>query len=83
MGLARLNHPAHKAMVVMFAGAGVGSVPGYHGQGLFYIGGVVPLAWTWWYLEFGNSTTPICRTESAIPRERSLRCCIPRGRACL
>lgn len=57
-GLARLNHPAHKAMVVMSAGAGVGSIPGYQGQGLFYIGGVTPLAWTWWYLEFGNQYHP-------------------------
>jgi uncharacterized protein len=57
-GLARLNHPAHKAMVVQSATAGVGSIPGYRGQGLFYIGGVVPLAWTWWYLEFGNQYHP-------------------------
>jgi uncharacterized protein len=55
---ARLNHPAHKAMVIMSSTAGIGSIPGYRGQGLFYIGGVTPLAWTWWYLDYGNQNHP-------------------------
>ena len=56
--LSKLNHPAHKAMVLMSATAGVGSIPGYHGQGLHYIGGVPPLPYVWWYLEYGNIHHP-------------------------
>jgi uncharacterized protein len=68
--LATMNHPAHKAMVVMSAAAGVGTVPGYRGQGLFYIGGVTPLAWTGWYREYGNQYHPHLPT-GITPEERA------------
>src|SRR5581483_5309101 len=56
--MATLNHPAHRAMVAMGAGTGVGEVPGYHDQGIFYHGGVPDLAWTWWYHVFGHLYHP-------------------------
>jgi predicted acyl esterase len=57
-------------MVIMSAAAGVGNVPGYSGQGLFYIGGITPLAWIWWYAEYGNQYHP--HLPSGIsPEERA------------
>ncbi len=57
--LATLNHPAHKAMVEMAGATGVGSIPGYHDQGIFYHGGVPDLAWSWWYHRFGLQDHPV------------------------
>jgi uncharacterized protein len=57
--LATLNHPAHKAMVEMAGATAVGSVAGYHDQGIFYHGGVPDLAWSWWYRRFGLQEHPI------------------------
>jgi uncharacterized protein len=56
--LATANHPAHKAMVVMSGTAGIGSIPGYREQGIFYAGGVPSLDWTWWYLKSGHQYHP-------------------------
>jgi len=42
----------------MGGGTGVGAVPGYHDQGIFYHGGVPDLAWTWWYHRFGHLAHP-------------------------
>jgi uncharacterized protein len=60
--LATLNHPAHKAMVEMAGATGVGSIPGYHDQGIFYHGGVPDLAWSWWYHRFGLQDHPVLPT---------------------
>ena len=57
--LATINHPAHKAMVEMAGATAVGSIPGYHDQGIFYHGGVPDLAWSWWYRRFGLQEHPI------------------------
>ena len=60
--LAMLNHPAHKVMVEMAGATGVGSIPGYHDQGIFYHGGVPDLAWSWWYRRFGLQDHPVLPT---------------------
>ncbi len=57
--LATINHPAHKAMVEMAGATGVGSIAGYHDQGIFYHGGVPDLAWSWWYHRFGLQDHPV------------------------
>jgi putative CocE/NonD family hydrolase len=57
--LATMNHPAHKAMVEMAGATGVGNIPGYHDQGIFYHGGVPDLAWSWWYHRFGLQDHPV------------------------
>lgn len=51
--LSTMNHPAHKAAVIMSATAGIGSIPGYREQAIFYTGGVPSLDWAWWYRDFG------------------------------
>jgi uncharacterized protein len=56
--LAAMNHPAHKAMVLMSGTAGIGTIPGYREQGIFYTGGVPSLDWTWWYLKSGHQYHP-------------------------
>jgi putative CocE/NonD family hydrolase len=60
--LAMLNHPAHKVMVEMAGATGVGSIPGYHDQGIFYHEGVPDLAWAGWYQRFGLQDHPILPT---------------------
>jgi uncharacterized protein len=47
--LARANPPGLKAMVTMAAATGVGVIPGFADQGLFYTGGVPSFDWAWWY----------------------------------
>jgi putative CocE/NonD family hydrolase len=56
--LATMNHPAHRAMVLMSGTAGIGTIPGYREQGIFYTGGVPSLDWTWWYLKSGHQYRP-------------------------
>src|SRR6266404_3603807 len=69
--LATLNHPAHKAMVVMSATAGIGSIPGYREQAIFYTGGVPSLDWVWWYRKFGHIYHP--HLPSGIDQEERAR----------
>ena len=40
LALAAMDHPAHKAMIPMAAGAGIGRVGEFHEQGNYYKGGV-------------------------------------------
>jgi uncharacterized protein len=68
--LATMNHPAHKAMVVMSATAGIGSIPGYREQAIFYAGGVPSLDWAWWYLKYGHIHHPHLPAGLA-PEERA------------
>jgi len=59
LGLAAMNHPAHRAMIPMSAGAGIGDIPGVTGQGLFYTGGVPELGpWAGWYAGSGHAHRP-------------------------
>jgi putative CocE/NonD family hydrolase len=68
--LATMNHPAHKAMVVMSATAGIGSIPGYREQGIFYAGGVPDLDWVGWYSQHGYQHHPHF-PAGITPEERS------------
>jgi uncharacterized protein len=70
--LATLNHPAHRAMVEMGGGTAGGELPGYHGQGIFYHGGVPDLAWTWWYHRFGHLAHPQFPPGLDLPQRERL-----------
>ena len=59
LGLATLNHPAHKAVVEIAGATGVGSIPGYTDQGIFYHGGIHDLVWGWWFRYFGHQAHPL------------------------
>lgn len=48
LALAAQNHPAHKAMIPMSSGAGIGRVGEFHEQGNFYKGGVHQTLFTVW-----------------------------------
>ena len=48
LALAAQDHPAHKAMVPMAAGAGIGRVGEFHEQGNWYKGGVHQTLFTVW-----------------------------------
>jgi uncharacterized protein len=57
--LGTMRHPAHRAMIAMSAGAGVGSIPGVHSQGLFFKSGVPTFApWARWYAIYGHRYRP-------------------------
>ncbi|MBL8985068.1 MAG: CocE/NonD family hydrolase [Gemmatimonadetes bacterium] len=59
LALAAMNHPAHRAMIPMSAGAGIGAIPGVSTQGLFYKGGIPQLGpWAGWYVDFGHVNRP-------------------------
>lgn len=47
--LATMNPPGLKAFVAGGPTTGVGVIPGYSDQGVFYTGGVPMWAWAWWY----------------------------------
>jgi putative CocE/NonD family hydrolase len=49
LGLARANPPGLKAIIAAGAATGVGVIPGFADQGVFYTGGVPIFAWSWWY----------------------------------
>jgi hypothetical protein len=59
LGLSTLNHPAHKAVIEMSGATGVGSVPGYRDQGIFFHGGIKDLVFGWWYRYYGHQAHPI------------------------
>ena len=59
LALAAMNHPAHRAMIPMSAGAGIGDIPGVAGHGLFHTGGVPELGpWAGWYAIAGHTNRP-------------------------
>lgn len=59
LGLATMRHPAHRAMIAMSSGAGIGSIPGVPSQGLFYKNGVpMFVAWAEWYATYGHELRP-------------------------
>jgi putative CocE/NonD family hydrolase len=49
LSLTTMNHPAHKAAVIMGAATGYGRLPGFSDRGVFYTGGVPVFSWAWWY----------------------------------
>lgn len=49
LSLARASPPGLKALVPMAAATGIGVIPGFADQGIFYTGGVPSFDWAWWY----------------------------------
>jgi putative CocE/NonD family hydrolase len=73
LGLATLRHPAHRAMIAISAGAGIGSIPGVSSQGLFYKNGVpMFVAWAEWYATYGHSVRPVMPTNLSDEDRRRL-----------
>jgi uncharacterized protein len=58
LALAAANHPAHKAMIAMGPGAGIGELPGLRRMGGFYEGGVPMIEWAHWYSGNGSWYRP-------------------------
>jgi len=71
LGLASMNHPAHKAMIAMGLGSGIGDIPGVHTQGGFYKGGVPNLEWEGWYRYNGHIHRP--KLPADISQEERVR----------
>lgn len=72
LALAGLNHPAHRAMIPMSAGAGIGAIPGVGTQGLFYKGGVPQLGpWAGWYAGSGHVNRP--KLPAGISQDERIR----------
>lgn len=49
LALAKESPPGLKAIVAMGAATGIGVIPGFADQGVFYTGGVPSFDWAWWY----------------------------------
>ncbi|MFN2329605.1 MAG: CocE/NonD family hydrolase, partial [Chromatocurvus sp.] len=58
LALAAEDHPAHKAMVPMASGAGIGRVGEFHEQGNWYKGGVHQTLFTIWLRSVQQDTRP-------------------------
>lgn len=58
LALAAQNHPAHKAMVPMSAGAGIGRVGEFYEQGNLYKGGVPQTLFTIWLYSVQQNIRP-------------------------
>ena len=72
LALAAMNHPAHRAMIPMSAGAGIGAIPGVSSQGLFYKGGVPQLGpWAGWYAGSGHANRP--KLPSDVSQDERIR----------
>ncbi len=71
LALAAMNHPAHKAMVPMSAGAGIGRVGPYWEQGNWYRGGVFQMLFAPWLYQNQNTRRPMFPAD--LPREDRAR----------
>jgi uncharacterized protein len=58
LALAAMNHPAHKAMVAMGPGSGIGDLPGVNTEAGFYKGGVPMIEYGRWYMFQGEFDRP-------------------------
>lgn len=58
LGLAAMNHPAHRAMIAMGPGCAIGELPSWRTMGSFYKGGVPMIEWAHWYRENGAPYRP-------------------------
>lgn len=58
LALAAQNHPAHKAMIPMAAGAGIGRVGEFHEQGNLYKGGVPQTLFAVWLYSVQQGIRP-------------------------
>ena len=72
LGLATQGHPAHKAMIPMAPGAGIGKVGRFQEQGNFYRGGVWQSFWLYWYSLFGHVNRPAFATGLTAEELESL-----------
>jgi uncharacterized protein len=71
MALAARSHPAHKAMVPMAAGAGIGRVGEFHEQGNWYKGGVHQTLFTVWLYGVQQNIRP--QFPEDLPQEQLQR----------
>ncbi len=71
MALAAQSHPAHKAMVPMAAGAGIGRVGEFHEQGNWYKGGVHQTLFTVWLYGVQQNIRP--QFPDDLPQEQLQR----------
>ena len=71
LGLAAMNHPAHRAMVAMGPGASIGEIPGVMTHGGFYKGGVPMIDWADWYSVHAELDRP--RLPSDISQAQRIR----------
>ena len=71
LALAAENHPAHKAMVPMAAGAGIGRVGEFHEQGNWYKGGVHQTLFSVWLYGVQQQIRP--RFPEGLSREQLRR----------
>ncbi|HUD96678.1 MAG TPA: CocE/NonD family hydrolase, partial [Woeseiaceae bacterium] len=71
MALAALDHPAHKAMVPMAAGAGIGRVGEFYEQGNWYKGGVHQTLFTVWLYSVQQNLRP--RFPEGLSQEQMQR----------
>src|SRR5262249_23809721 len=70
LGLAAMNHPAHRAMVAMGPGSAIGDIPGLRTMGGFYKGGVPMTEWARWYSTNGPMSRPQLAADIS-PEERT------------
>lgn len=73
LALAAENHPAHKAMVPMAAGAGIGRVGEFHEQGNWYKGGVHQTLFSIWLYSVQQDIRPRFPDELSQEQLKSLR----------
>lgn len=71
MELAAKNHPAHKAMIPMAAGAGIGRVGEFYEQGNWYKGGVHQTLFTVWLYGVQQDLRP--QFPDGLPQEQLQR----------
>ncbi len=71
LALAARNHPAHKAMIPMAAGAGIGRVGEFYEQGTFYKGGVHQTLMSVWLYGVQQNVRP--RFPKNLPEEQLQR----------
>jgi uncharacterized protein len=69
LALAAQHHPAHAAMIVMSAGAGIGKVGPFEEQGNWYTGGVPRVAFTPWLYQVENALRPIFAGDLTAEQE--------------
>lgn len=73
LALAAMDHPAHKAMVPMAAGAGIGRVGEFHEQGNWYKGGVHQTLFTVWLYSVQQNLRPQFPKELTQAQRQRLR----------
>ncbi|HET6628452.1 MAG TPA: CocE/NonD family hydrolase [Woeseiaceae bacterium] len=73
LALAAQDHPNHKAMVPMSAGAGIGTVGEFHEQGNWYKGGVPQTLFATWLYYVQQNIRPQFPEDLSLEQRRKLR----------